>query len=1308
MKHIPLRPSAPNARFAAQAAVFLFSAWVAPFVAGAFTLPDLPAMPTIPAPQTPGTVTMGDPANYPEVQMDFPIETGTFQDNWPSLLANYPSKDSAWLRQAKFGIWVHFGPQAAGHSGDWYARRMYIQGQAAYNNHITDYGHPSQVGYKDLIESWKPDYLDPVALTNLYHDAGARFLMVQGVHHDQYDNWNSKYQPWNSKNLAPNRDFLAEWRDAIRAKGDMRFGVTFHHEYSWWWWQSCYRADTSGTYQGVPYDGNLTASDATATWNGKDLRKLYITNLREYIGIYNQMDMTGYNLSQGIFVNHLEFAHWYATWWALRIMDVIENYDPDFIYTDGNSTQPFSGNMSGSGYKCTAMPRVRALDYNRTLERRGKVDTFGIVKFNPNPKAIVNTYESTYPGNIVTSQPWIGEVPVGDWYYGTGFNYNAGMVIRYLLECVSRDGAAAINIPIKPDGTLESACTTMLHDIGAWMTINGNGIYGSRAWVKFGDGSRNLPTGNLGNNQANYAFTTGDFRYTVGSDGYLYAFCMTVPSGGTVLSLPALGSGSANLAAPITSVELLGSTDSIVFTQTSSALSITCPSSMPFQTAVCFRIGPASIVLPQTPTDLTATPSPSSIALNWNSSLSDATFSVMRSTSLSGSYSSIATGISSTTFTDTTAVAGTPYFYKVAAIQGGATSPYSAVAPAVLSGTADPAWQSRDIGAVGAAGGFVQSGASMLVNGSGADIWGTADEFRYVYQPLTGDGTITAKVECVTNTNGWAKGGVMIRESLDANSRYVIAFMSPSNGTALQNRTSTGGSAAGVSASTGLSAPYWIRLKRTGNTFDATQSSDGVNWTSLGSTTVSMASNGYIGLAVSSHADGSICQALFSNISVKNSFSPSLSGSAGNTTACLSWSSVAGATGYLLKRSSAPGGPYTNLTTSPGSAFIDTGLTNGSTYYYVVSALNGSTVLGDSDEVSVAPSNSSALVSRATGGTALANADKSTETAAMAFDGTTSTKWFTDVLSNTGWIQYHFGNGQAWRITEYKITSANDVQQRDPKDWQFQGSNDGVTWTTLDTRTNQVFATRLTTTNTYDFANTTPYSFYRLNITNNYGGSGYQIQLSELAMLSSPSDAGDKTPPVLSLPSNLTLSATTEAGTAATFAPTATDVVSGSLAVICTPPSGSVFVPGTTTVQCSATDAAGNTASGSFTVTVNSPVMTWRQQYFGTSDNSGTAADNADPDGDGWTNAQEFAAGTDPNDRTSRLKIGQVQSSGSGMVVSFPTTSGKTYRVEYSTSLQSGSWTSVQDNIAGTGSVVQVTDSGAVGQTKRFYRIVVH
>jgi len=105
---------------------------------------------------------------------------------------------------------------------------------------------------------------------------------------------------------------------------------------------------------------------------------LYGINLREYNGVYNGIDSMNTTIPQGIFSNHLDYAHWYVTWWALRIMDVIENYDPDFIYTDGDSTQPFSGIKSGTGYKADGIQRVLAHYFNRTLERRGSVDTFAL------------------------------------------------------------------------------------------------------------------------------------------------------------------------------------------------------------------------------------------------------------------------------------------------------------------------------------------------------------------------------------------------------------------------------------------------------------------------------------------------------------------------------------------------------------------------------------------------------------------------------------------------------------------------------------------------------------------------------------------------------------------------------------------------------------------------------------------------------------------------------------------------------------------------------------------------------------------
>ena len=186
--------------------------------------------------------------------------------------------------------------------------------------------------------------------------------------------------------------------------------------------------------------------------------------------------------------------------------------------------------------------------------------------------------------------------------------------------------------------------------------------------------------------------------------------------------------------------------------------------------------------------------------------------------------------------------------------------------PTPVPGLPSP-WQTQDIGAVAATGSASYSDGVFTVKGSGADIWGTADEFRFVYQTLNGDGQITARVTGVQNTTAWAKAGVMIRETLDANSKHAMMVLTPGNGLAFQRRISTGGSSSHTSGGA-ASAPYWVRMVRSGNTFTAYKSSDGTNWTQVGSETIGMATSVYVGLAVTSHNDGTLCTATFDNVSV--------------------------------------------------------------------------------------------------------------------------------------------------------------------------------------------------------------------------------------------------------------------------------------------------------------------------------------------------------------------------------------------------------------------------------------------------------
>ncbi|HEU5072247.1 MAG TPA: alpha-L-fucosidase [Verrucomicrobiae bacterium] len=907
----------------------------------AYTLPDLPPMPLVtPAPAN--SMPMGDPANFPEVKMDFPIETnGPFQPTWTSISANVPGNGTpAWLRQAKFGIWFHYGPQANLQSGDWTAQHMYQQGSDAYNFHLNDFGHPTTNGYKDVIKAWSPTNYSPASLAQLFYNAGARFVLVQGVHHDNFDTWNSRYNPWNMVNFGARRDTMAEWTNALRSLG-MHFGVAFHHEYSWWFTQPDFLSDSSGPFAGVPYDAVTATNSAGTWWQNYDVRRLYNQDLHKYQGI-STPNQYYWNPSQGIFTNDLDYCHWYATQWALRILDVVENYDPDFIYTDGNSTQPFSGYMTGTGYKCDAMQRVIAHYFNRTLERHGKLDTTAFVKFH-NGDHIGTTFEGGYSSTIKDDQPWLAEHGLGNWFWSPGIWYdNGGSIVYRLLEAVSRDGAMAVNIPPRPDGSLDSGASNMLANVGQWMAVHGEGIYGSRAWVKPADGS---------------------FRFTVGTNGLLYAYYFGTPAAGTKLTIPSLASTSNLLVAPVTSVSLLGSPASVTWSQTSTGLELTCPSpmpSVPSGTAIGFKIGPVTAVGSAVPASLQALPETNQIQLAWYCPSASATFNVKRSQTQGGGYTTIASNLTAMTFGDTNVSPDTLYFYVVTANDAAGESANSDETSAALAGAPSAAWLTRDIGAVGATGAFSENNGVITIQGSGADIWYDADAFRYVFQAVAGNFMLTARVTSLQNTAPWAKAGVMMRESLDANSKYVINFLSPANGVALQQRASTAGSASGVANVTGLNAPCWVRLVRAGDNFAACQSADGTNWTSIGSTIVSMNASYYVGLAVCSVNDGTLNQAVFDNVSIAEPQLPGgvseLKAAAGSGLVGLSWTAAANATEYAVRRATNSGGPYVTIASGvTGVTYLDTGVTDGTTYYYVVAAVNALAEGAGSPEANVTP-----------------------------------------------------------------------------------------------------------------------------------------------------------------------------------------------------------------------------------------------------------------------------------------------------------------------------------------------------------------
>lgn len=342
------------------------------------------------------------------------------------------------------------------------------------------------------------------------------------------------------------------------------------------------------------------------------------------------------------------------------------------------------------------------------------------------------------------------------------------------------------------------------------------------------------------------------------------------------------------------------------------------------------------------PTGLTAIGGIEQVALNWQASNNSDSYNVYRSTNSSGPYTLVA-NVATTNYNDIQLVGnGTTYYYVVTGVNSlEGESAYSAQASATTTVTVPLPWMTQDIGSPAWGGASFTNGV-FTVTGAGADIWNTADSFRFVYVTTnSANFTMIARVASLQNVNAWSKAGVMIRDSLAPGAANALIAVSPGNGVTFQYRSTDGGNCNNTTASG--SAPYWVKLVGSGTTFTGYCSPNGTSWTQVGSTTLTNNTTAYIGLAVTSHANPSLCTATFDNVSGPG-WPPSslvltaVAASSGQIN--LTWNSITNATTYNVKRSTTNGGPYSVIASGVITTnYQDTGLTGGTIYYYVVSAM---------------------------------------------------------------------------------------------------------------------------------------------------------------------------------------------------------------------------------------------------------------------------------------------------------------------------------------------------------------------------------
>jgi alpha-L-fucosidase len=504
------------------------------------------------------------------------VEQGAYEPNWQSV-AQWECPE--WFKDAKFGIWAHWGPQCQAEDGDWYARFMYYEGSGQYNWHVNHFGNPNDYGLKELIRDWTADEWNPEELVALYKSVGARYFMTLGNHHDNFDLWDSPYQEWNSVNMGPKRDIVKGWSDACKKNG-LPLGVSMHASHAWTWLEPS-----------QSFDGNLTKADGTGKWwEGYDPHELYAQNHDHSTGwessgtIHSQWDW-GNGASLPSEAYKLKFQN--------RVLQCINDYQPDMIYFD-DTVLPFYGCDETIGLN------ILAHYYNKSAKANNgqqQVVTMGKILSDSQKEAILWDVERGIPDRP-QAKYWQTCTCIGDWHYNinrTSYK-SAEQVVSMLIDIVSKNGNLLLSIPVRGNGTIDQNERNVLAGIKAWMDINSESIYGTRPWKSFGEG----PLAEAANPMTAQGFNEGqaysaqDVRYVqkvltlTPERPTVYATIMRWPAAGQ-FTFKAFSIGEATYSGEVDKVTLLGGSE-VAFTQDINGLNVTIPSTKPNAIAPVFRI----------------------------------------------------------------------------------------------------------------------------------------------------------------------------------------------------------------------------------------------------------------------------------------------------------------------------------------------------------------------------------------------------------------------------------------------------------------------------------------------------------------------------------------------------------------------------------------------------------------------------------------------------------------------------------------------------------------------------------------------
>jgi len=473
-----------------------------------------------------------------------------YEPSWNSLRTHITPK---WLRDAKLGIYTHWGVYsvpACGPNGTWYPYNMYREGTQQYEYHVKTYGPPSQFGYKDFIPYFTGDKFDPDEWAELFQQSGAKFAGPVGEHHDGFAMWDSKLTEWNAAKMGPKRDVVGDLEKAIRHQG-LRFMVALHHAENWWFF---------------PH------------W-----RKEFDTSDPRYSGLYGPL----HNLDWSDCVPELKKRgdEWqmqdrpskeFLDVWLGKVKEVVDRYKPDLLWFD------FGLRFIQENYK----QEMLAYYYNKAVEWGKEM-------------AVTYKWHDLVPGTAIVDLELgrFGELTYHDWVTDTsvddqgawGYVKDAGfkppeVLIHNLVDNVSKNGYLLVNVGPKPNGEIPEPAKESLRQMGQWLEINGEAIFGATPWTTYGEGPTKMEKTGYFSEQQEVDYTAEDIRFTV-KDSTLYATCLGWP--GDKLCIKSLGQ---LYESEISSVTMLGDGHELPWKWSPEGLEVTMPERKPCEHAYVIKI----------------------------------------------------------------------------------------------------------------------------------------------------------------------------------------------------------------------------------------------------------------------------------------------------------------------------------------------------------------------------------------------------------------------------------------------------------------------------------------------------------------------------------------------------------------------------------------------------------------------------------------------------------------------------------------------------------------------------------------------